>query len=110
MARLTTKKTFTHRGDEYVVYFREMNVVDTQKLLKGQRAAVGEDGKLRAELDYGQEYERSLLQVQLTLCDEEGKLAYANTSQLQNVPTTIVAHYIRLSKEAEKEFADTTGN
>lgn len=112
MSRLTVRKSFELRGEEHEVFFREMSVADTQKLLRGQRAAVGDDGKLRAELDYGAEYDRSLLQVQLSMCtDDTGKeRKYSNIQQLQNLPQALVAQYIKYAKEAEKEFADTSGN
>lgn len=105
MQRETIKKTFTLRGVEHEVYFREMSVLQTQKLLRGQRMTLDADGKAKAEVDYGAEYDRSLLQVQLTLTDADGRQVYDNVQQLQNLPQAYVAQLIKAAKEAERHFA-----
>lgn len=103
--RETVKRTFTLRGVEHEVFFKEMSVLQTQKLLRGQKMTLDADGKAKAEVDYGAEYDRNLLQVQLTLVDADGKQVYENQQQLQNLPQTYVAQLIKAAKEAEKHFA-----
>lgn len=105
MQREIIKKTFTLRGVEHEVFFREMSVSQTQRLLRGQKMLLDADGKAKTEVDYGVEYDRSLLQVQLTLVDESGKQVYENQQQMQNLPQPYVAQLIKAAKEAEKHFA-----
>ena len=103
-------KTLKFRGKEEPVFFREMTVADTMKLIRNTKATVGEDGKARQEIDFAAEYERSLTQLQLTLVDESGKRVYQTLQAIQNEPSARVAELLKLCKEAEKEFADSAGN
>jgi hypothetical protein len=102
----TIRKTYTFKGQEHEAYFKALTVLDTQKLLRGQKAAIGDDGKARMDLDYAQEYERSLMLVQLTLVDSDGRRVYQSLQSMQNEPTARLAKLIALAKEAEKEWAD----
>lgn len=106
----TIEKTLRFRGKEESVYFREMTVADTQKLIRNTKATVGEDGKARQEIDFGAEYDRGLLQLHLTLVDAAGKKVFPSVQAIQNEPSARVGELLKLCKEAEKEFADTAGN
>lgn len=108
----TIEKTLKFRGKEESVWFREMTVGDTQKLIRNTKATVGEDGKARQEVDFGSEYERGLLQLSLTLVDgpESNKKVYSGVVALQNESSARVGELLKLCKEAEKEFADSVGN
>lgn len=104
------RKTYMYQGQEREAWFRELSVADTMKLMKDQKVSVGEDGKPIVQLDIGKEYERSLLLVTLTLCDEHGTLVYGGGKQITKEPSSLVAILIKLAKEAEQEHGDGVGN
>ena len=112
MSRKTVEKSYTIDKEEKTVYFREQTGADTRKLLQGQMADLDEAGKVKTRIDFGSEYDRNLLRVQLTLCtDSSGETrTYQNANQVLNLPQSDLGHLIRLALEAEKAFAERAGN
>lgn len=103
-------KTYTYRGELREAHFRELSVRDTQQLLRDQNVVMGEDGKPQVALDMQREYQRSLLQVALTLVNEDGKRVYQSVERMMDEPTSLLSLLIKLAKEAESEYAATAGN